>query len=433
MQQRGTRTGSPRVAPAPIPGAPTAPASPTGRAPGGSRPAYAVLLPAATQVPAIVATVARDVAGPDESPADVESDVRPAVERLLAMLSEGPEPSRSMVAALRAEGGDAARAGETVERVIDRYLSAGWAVWAVACEQLARKGRRTGSAPLAALGAALLRTGDVAAAAVAEGHGATSRQVVGRAATARAELLEELLEGLSGPDAGPRVARHAAAVGLDLAGRFEVVVAAAGSRDVEPDVEAASAVLERSARPTRRSARRSPGLVGARGDRLVAVVTDGLSDAVLAEAMTVALGAGWFATRSTASTGLSSVRSAYLEASAALVAALRSGSAGHIAPSDSLLVERTLLADEALLRAMVDGVLGPLARAPRGGPDLVITLEAWLDAGLNGQETARRLGVSPRTIAYRLARVERLTRRPLEGREITRLSVALLGRRLLAG
>ena len=406
---------------------------PSDRVPGRTRPAYAALLPATADVPKIVAAVARDVAGPDESPADVEAEVRPAVERLLASLTEGPEPSRSMVAALRAEAGDAARAGETVERVIDRYLSAGWAVWAVASEQPARKQSRTSGAVLAALGAALLRTGDVAAAAVAEGHGTTSRQVAGRAATARAELLEELLEGLSEPDAGARVARHAAAIGLDPAGRFEVVVAAAANRDVEPDVEAASAVIERSARPSRRPPRRSPGLVGLRGDRLIAVLTEGLSDAVLGDAIAAALGAGWSATRSAASMGLPAVRAAYLGASAALVAALRSGSAGRIVSSDSLLVERTLLADEALLRAMVDEVLGPIARAPRGGADLVATLDAWLDAGLNGQETARRLGVAPRTIAYRLARVERLTHRPLDGREAARLSVALLGRRLLVG
>jgi purine catabolism regulator len=97
-----------------------------------------------------------------------------------------------------------------------------------------------------------------------------------------------------------------------------------------------------------------------------------------------------------------------------------------------LLVERTIGADERLLAGLVDHELGPLLHAGHGSADLIATLDAWLDAGLNAQATARHLELAPRTVAYRLERIAGLLGRPLDGPTVRRLGVALVGRRLLA-
>jgi sugar diacid utilization regulator len=68
---------------------------------------------------------------------------------------------------------------------------------------------------------------------------------------------------------------------------------------------------------------------------------------------------------------------------------------------------------EALLRfagRLLDPVTDDDAR--RGG-DLLKTLRAWLASGCSAPETAARLVVHPNTVAYRLAKVERLTGRNL--------------------
>jgi DNA-binding PucR family transcriptional regulator len=90
-----------------------------------------------------------------------------------------------------------------------------------------------------------------------------------------------------------------------------------------------------------------------------------------------------------------------------------------------------LLADEPTLREAVDRELGPLRDAPRNGPALVHTLRTWLDERQNLQATARRLRVAPRTVAYRLARIERLTGRRLDGPAVRRIATALLADELV--
>ena len=55
--------------------------------------------------------------------------------------------------------------------------------------------------------------------------------------------------------------------------------------------------------------------------------------------------------------------------------------------------------------------LAPLRDAPRGGA-LVATLEAYLAERENVRAAGRRLGIAPRTVAYRLERIKRLGRGP---------------------
>ena len=64
------------------------------------------------------------------------------------------------------------------------------------------------------------------------------------------------------------------------------------------------------------------------------------------------------------------------------------------------------------------------------GPDLLETLEVYLDSGQNMREAGRRLHLAPRTVAYRLDRIARLLGHPLDGAAYRRLSVAAFAHRM---
>ena len=380
-----------------------------------------LLATAAADGDAIVRTVARDVAGPDEALPAVEAEVRPAFERLLALLDDGPEPSADALVALRTEGGQAARAGVSVERVIDRYLTSGWVLWATATPLASE------STALGELGAALLRIADLAAAAIAEGHGRVEGELAGRAAAARGELLDELLDPPPGDAAIAHAMRRAVLLGLASDARYRVIVALLRNQEEEPDPERVAAAL---ARPSRERPVVVP-LVGVRHRRLVLVLPDRHSDAAVVAALDAGLTGEWYAATSGFVAGLPAVAGAHALAVLALRALVFLDRPGRLVTVDDLLLERALLADEQLLAAAVEHELRPLEAAPRGGPALVDTLRVWLDVGQNAHATARALGVAPRTVAYRLERIEQLLGRPLDGDQVLRLGTALLGRRLL--
>ena len=66
------------------------------------------------------------------------------------------------------------------------------------------------------------------------------------------------------------------------------------------------------------------------------------------------------------------------------------------------------------------------------GDELIETLQVFFDAGENRRETARRLHLADRTIAYRLERAEALLGHGFEGEAGRRLNVALTLQRLAA-
>jgi DNA-binding PucR family transcriptional regulator len=142
-----------------------------------------------------------------------------------------------------------------------------------------------------------------------------------------------------------------------------------------------------------------------------------------------ALGDGWIATTAPAP-GLLGTAGAVREATAALAVARRAGRIGTLVPAGSLALERALLAEPDLLRAAVERELGPLLAAPRGA-GLADTMEAYLAERENVRAAARRLGIAPRTVAYRLERIERLLGGRLDAARRARLATALFARRLL--
>ena len=106
------------------------------------------------------------------------------------------------------------------------------------------------------------------------------------------------------------------------------------------------------------------------------------------------------------------------------------GRHGMIDDVAELGVERLLLSDPDLAATIIERELGALLADPRMGEELVETLQVYVDAGGNRRETARRLHLADRTVAYRLERAEQLLGHSIDGEMGRRLNVALTLRRL---
>lgn len=413
------------------------PRSPGGAGPGprvGDAPLpYAATLDALEPaLDELAVAVASDLAGGAPAAAAV-AEARRTVEELLASLRKGPIPGPDTLERLREAAAGSARAGGPLQPLLDATLSAGWVLWAAAT---ARPG--LDPAALAALGDALLRTGDAAATAIADGHAAAGRELARRSASDLRELLDELLELADGDDTGrARLGRRLGEIGLDpsLAVRLVVVDAARDLHDGDPEVVEVARRLGRGSvaglgDPRALGGPGRPPVVASSRGRLVVLVPSGGAGADVDAALGL-LGAGWVGVE-TPATDLLGTGAALREATAGLSIARRLGRIERIVPVTALALERALLADPELLAVAVERELGPLLTAPRGGP-LIGTLEAYLAERENLRATARRLGLAPRTVAYRLERIERLLGGRLDGERLVRLAAVLFSRRLLDG
>ena len=114
--------------------------------------------------------------------------------------------------------------------------------------------------------------------------------------------------------------------------------------------------------------------------------------------------------------------------SASVAASL--GRSGWIGDPGHLALETTFLLDDQLVRTAVDQELGALLADTRRGEELIETLEVYLGSRQNIRETARRLHLAPRTVAYRLERIEVLLGQKLDSDVAIRLSTALLALRV---
>ena len=389
-------------------------------------PPYFLALVALTADEAVLdelgAEVARDVARGEVPGRDEVVASRAAVDWLLAALRVGAVPDADALSVLRAGAASEARAGRPLQPVLDRTLSAGWVTW----DRITTR-ETLGADALRALGNALLRTGDAAAAAIADGHAAAEREIATRSASALRELLDAILDLSDDDEAGrARLVRRAGELAIPLDRPLTVVVADVG-RDLE-DGDPAVAEVARRVAPgmtprvgdPRTLGGPQPGpVVAASAGRLVVLVPETRRPLDAARAL-APLGDGWIATSAVAPGLLG----------AALSVARRGGHAGSIVPASSLALERAMLAEPDLLRAAVERELGPLLSAPRGA-GLADTIEAYLAERENVRAAARRLGVAPRTVAYRLERIERLLGGRLDASRRARLATALFARRLL--
>ena len=393
-------------------------------------PPYADLLEAVRlELDPIVAEIIRDVAGADEDLEALRVSTRATVASTIAALLRAEELSGAELTRLRLAGSRAAREGEPLNRLLDRFLTSGWVLWAAATRQ-----STASRAAVAALGTALLKAGDSAAAALGEGYADAEREIADRTGAARREFLDELLDLPPGDTAAAaRIARRAAHFGLASTNSYGVLVAGIGREleDEGPEILRVALALGRPSRSGGDRASSGPIIATKRGRLVLLARANWPGVAALDLVLTELAGPhGWLAVAAAPATSLAAVAGAFGAAFDALLIAERLGLDGRHS-ADDLLLERALLADERLLRSAVDRELGPILDAPRNGDELLRTVETYLAARQNLRTAARLLGVSVRTVSYRLVRLEELIGRPLTGEVVLRLSTALFVRRLL--
>jgi sugar diacid utilization regulator len=288
-----------------------------------------------------------------------------------------------------------------------------------------------------------LHAGDLIVASVAAGYRSVDRELVTRDAEARRAFIEELLGAIvvDGASAA-RLRRHALRRGLDPDSGYRLTVIAADRSDA--DLEAAvreltAGVGARSSAERARSGLRLPLIVDWRGRIVVLARTDWPGLPRLRGALDTVLGGSsrshrhdWTAVVGHHVAGVERLAPALAGLVETLRAAERLGHRGWLDHPDELAVERLLLTDDRQLAVVVERELGPLLAEPRMGDELVETLEVYFEAGENMRETARRLHLANRTVAYRLERIEGLLGGPIDGPRRERLVVAMLARRILA-
>ena len=128
--------------------------------------------------------------------------------------------------------------------------------------------------------------------------------------------------------------------------------------------------------------------------------------------------------------GVDALADALAQADYAASVAEDLGHTGWLGDPGDIALETTFLLDDELVAAAIDRELGPLLADQRMGEELIETLEVYLSSRQNTREAARRLHLAPRTVAYRLERIETLLGHDLEGDAAMRLGAALLALRV---
>lgn len=312
---------------------------------------------------------------------------------------------REELEALREHGDRAAEAGRGLAELIDETLAATGGVW---------EGRPVDAASMAALRAAV--------AALAAGHGRAYRERLRREEAGRREFVADLLSSRS--DLG-RLAEHAERFGLNLACAHVVAVAEGDGYDLDdPPVRA----LERQL--LGRFGEQEV-LLAVKHGRLVCIVPSGPGEDAAVKAF-ADLTQGRRVMVGRPHSGPGGVVHSYEEARSALEQADQLGLPGRLLHSADLLILPVLLRDRDALEELVRSVLGPMRNARGGAESLLETLTAYAESRYVAAEAARRLGLSVRALAYRVARIVRLTGLdPDDALQRYTLETAVFGARLL--
>ncbi|MFG6196211.1 PucR family transcriptional regulator [Nonomuraea sp. JJY05] len=327
-----------------------------------------------------------------EMPADLLGGHRQV---LAEHVATGRLPTREALDAYRAAGRRAARLGVPLRVLVDGALAAG--------EEL------PGALPA-------LRK---AVSALMEGYERAQAAAIREEEQAWREFVDDLLQGRA-----ERLAERAEHFGLRLAGSY-VVAVARGMRDGDRDR------IERD-------------LIARFGSHNVLVaVRDGLLVCVAPATLPAAVGeftyhvrarfpAGWRVAVGRPQRGPGGVVASYREAAQALELADGLGLRADVVKAADLLVFPVLLRDRGAIEDLVTSVLSPLLGVRGGHEPLLETLEAVFASHGNQTAAARRLGLSPRAVTYRLERIRRLTGfSPDDPTQRFTLETAVLGARLL--
>jgi sugar diacid utilization regulator len=263
-----------------------------------------------------------------------------------------------------------------------------------------------------------------AVSALMEGYEDAQRSAIRDEETARREFVDDLLQGRA-----ERLAERAEHFGLRLAESYVVSVA----RGERPMGEADPL--------TRRIERDLVGRFGSHN--ILIAVREGLLVCVVPGTLTAASGEfvhhvragfppGWRVGVGRPHRGPGGVVTSFREAGNAIELGDRLGLRVPVLKAADLLVFPVLMRDRAAIEDLVGSVLGPLVPARGGAEPLLATLEAVFAAQGNQTAAARKLGISPRAVTYRLERVRRLTGfSPDDATQRFTLQTAVLGARLL--
>ncbi|MFR9673751.1 PucR family transcriptional regulator [Streptomyces sp. TR06-5] len=345
---------------------------------------------------------------------------------LLAEVSEtGRLPRRDELDTFRALGEQAAERGYGLRHLVGLFIGSTRGLWGglpgIARSATATERARTGDALLATL--------DAVTAALGDGHERAVRIAMRQEEGERREFIDDLLYGRS--DLG-RLAERAQRFGLRLAGAHAVAVATGPEKydDVHPMVR--SIERELLGRFGERDV-----LLSTKDGRLICIAPS--SEAAVLDAFArkaESPGPGYTPARRVAlgrqHSGAGGVVRSYEEALNSLDLADRLALRTVRLHASELLVFPVLLRDRAAMADLVRTVLGPLTQARGGAEPLLDTLTECAAAGYVNAEAARQLGVSVRTLSYRLERIRTLTGYdPGDSLHRYTLETAAMGARLL--
>ncbi|MET7637795.1 helix-turn-helix domain-containing protein [Streptomyces sp. NPDC005438] len=346
---------------------------------------------------------------------------------LLAEVSHtGRLPRRDELESLRMLGERAAEEGHGLRELISLYVSATRGLWS----SLPGVARSAGAAERGRTGDAVLAVLDAAVNALGEGHERAQRMALRQEEAERREFVDDLLHGRS--DLG-RLSERAQQFGLRLAQSHQVAVAV-GDEDYV-DTHPLVRRVERDL--AGRFGEAHHAMVATKDGRLVCIAATG--DAPLLEAfgkLAERSGPDYQGARRVAvgrdHSGPGGVVRSYEEARGALELAEGLGLEGTHFSAEKLMVFPVLLRDRGAIADLVTTVLGPLTQARGGADPLLETLAVYSESGYVNAEAARRLGISVRTLSYRLERIRTLTGySPSDSLHRYTLETATMGARLL--
>jgi hypothetical protein len=264
------------------------------------------------------------------------------------------------------------------------------------------------------------------------------RELAASQAEARRAFLDELLvappmDRLDALRRRRRAERH----GLTADETFRLTLISAGMGRPEQEVESMTLAIRRglgTPRAGRRLAFALPEIVEWRGRAVVLELANVNGDSRVRTAFDQAGGAsgrrGWVAVAGPEVGHVDLLASSMERLRDAVRTAERVGRTGWIPNADELDLETLLSLDEGLRNRAVIAELGPILGDARMGSALLETLGVYFAVGHNAREAARRLHLAPRTVAYRLQRVEDLLGHRLDSGATLRLSVALFAYQL---
>src|SRR5436190_3366478 len=264
------------------------------------------------------------------------------------------------------------------------------------------------------------------------------REMAASQAEARRAFLDELLvsppmDRLDALRRRRRAERH----GLTADETYRLTLISAGPGRPESEVDSITEAMRRglgTPRPGRRLTFALPEIVEWRGRAVVLEQANVNGDSRVRTAFTQAGGGSgrrsWVAIAGPEVGHVDLLAASMERLRDAMRTAERVGRTGWIPNADDLDLETLLSLDEGLRNRAVLAELGPILGDARMGSALLETLGVYFAVGHNAREAARRLHLAPRTVAYRLQRVEDLLGHPLDSGATLRLSVALFAYQL---